>query len=365
MKKRTWAEIERWITLIVMFITLSSVIQRELKPPQDLKTQLNTATNNIAFNFVTWEIEALARKAAFALLSPQRFMDAEQRARFVLSYLDQVREAGQLSGDIDRAYTDPEIADPDAATQAQQATLAALRAAMHRSGLIAEAILGEQVSVVLDTGGFGLLEQMLPPVNGTFTPLPYILVISPRDHIDSIYQRSLITGLTAADQAGIEQRVEAQFPDYAAYVTGIGGLAAYPSMLLESSSIDWVSNVFAHEWSHHNMLASPVGYEYDRSGETRTINETAASLMGDWAGQEVVLRYYAPLLDREKRLPQPLTKTGKPPPTHRRASTSARKCTTRASPSMRCWPKARSRKPNGTWKHSAATSYRRATGCGG
>ena len=309
MKKLNWAKIERWMALMVIFVAIALMVSSEGKPPQDLKTQLNISTNHIAFNFTTWEIEALIRKIAFGLLSPQRFMDEEQRAEFVLAYMDQISQARQLSSDIDRAYTDPEINDPDTATQEQQAVLTTLRADMRLTGLVAEAILGEQVSVVLDTGGFGTFAQMLPPVNGTFTPLPYMLIISPRDNIDSIFQRSLLTGLTAADQDSIEQRIEARFPDYSAYVTGIGGLAAYPSMLLESSNIDWVGDVFAHEWAHHYMLASPVGYYYDRSGETRTINETAASLIGEWAGQEVILRFYAPILNREKRLPQQLTKT--------------------------------------------------------
>ena len=43
-----------------------------------------------------------------------------------------------------------------------------------------------------------------------------------------------------------------------------------------------------------------------KSGEARTINETTASLVGDWAGQEIINRYYAQFLDREKALPNAL-----------------------------------------------------------
>ena len=227
----------------------------------------------------------------------------------MLDYLGQVHNATRLADEISRAYSDLQIDDPVGATREQQQTLADLRAQMQRSGLVAEAILGEQVSVVLRSGGFGALAQILPPVSGSFTPLPYLLIISPREMIQSAYQRPLVAGLTAADQDAIEKELEGLFPDKSAYVTGIGGLAAYPSMLLESNSLDWVSDVFAHEWAHHYLVFYPLGFYYDRSGETRTLNETAASLLGEWAGQEVILRYYTPYFEWSKRLPNALTLT--------------------------------------------------------
>lgn len=307
MKRINLKWLQRWIGIAIILMILV-LLERDGPPPQDLKYRLGAASTHYAFNFATWEIEALARKTAVGLLAPQRFLDEETRAGFVLDYLTQVREARQIANAINDAYTDPEIADPEATTASQQASLADLRAQMRRTGLVAEVILGEQVSVVLTQGGFGTLAQILPPVSGTFTPLPYLLVISPREVIESTYQRSLIAGLTAADQDDIEQRIGAQFPDHSVYVTTIGGLAVYPSMLLESSSIDWIGDVFAHEWAHHYLIASPLGFYYDRSGETRTINETTASLLGEWAGQEIVLRYYTAFLDRPKRLPQSLTR---------------------------------------------------------
>jgi hypothetical protein len=309
MKRYSWEQWTRTASIALLLLSILFIVHGEGAPPQDVKFRLNIATTHRAFNFFTWEIKTIARKLAFGALSPQRFLDEDQRARFVLGYLDQVREASQLSNEISRAYSNPEIDDPAAATQAQQEALNDLRAQMQRSGLIAEAILGEQVGDVLRSGGFGVLTQILPPVSSTFTPLPYLLVISPREIIQSLYQRPLVTGLTAADQDAIEQELESMFPDKSAYVTGIGGLAAYPAMLLESSSIDWVSDTVAHEWSHHYLVFYPLGFYYDRSGETRTLNETAASLMGEWAGQEIILRFYARYLNRSKNLPNPLTLT--------------------------------------------------------
>ncbi len=309
MKNMTLTQWINRVSAIIVLALLALLVRREAPSPHDMKFRLDAATSRWAFNFTTWEIETLARKAAFGILTPQRFLDDDARARFVLDYLDQVREARQLADEISRAYSDPEIADPAEATRAQQQAEAELRSQMQRSGLIAEAILGEQVSSILHQGGFGVLAQILPPVSSAFTPLPYILIVSPRATIESTYQRPLVAGLTAAEQDAIEHNLESRFPDKSVYVTAIGGLAAYPAMLLESSSIDWVSDVVAHEWAHHYLVFYPLGFYYDKSNETRTLNETAASLLGEWAGQEVMLRYYASHLDRAKSLPDTLTLT--------------------------------------------------------
>ena len=272
----------------------------------DLNSRLNRLTANQAFDFMTWEFGALIRKLTYRLVGPHRYMDDETQAQFVLDYLDKVQEAQNLDSEIDRIYTDPLVDDPELTSRDMQTDLAQLRMEMFDAAPIAEAILEDQVSTVLRSGGFGPWLSVLPPVSGLFTPLPYILIVSPREHIESIYQQQLVAGLTAAQQDEIEKQVVLEFPDHSAYTTGIGGLAAYPAMLLESSSIDWVTDVMAHEWVHHYLSFYRLGWNYMKSGESRTINETAASLMGDWAGREIINRYYAQFLNREKALPNAL-----------------------------------------------------------
>lgn len=278
-------------------------------PPRDLKGQLNRLTADRTFNFAAWEAGALTRKLLYGLLAPQRFMSDEAQSRFVLDYLDDVRESGRLRDEIDRIYADPEIADADRASRDLQTDYADLRARMRQHAPIAEMILESQVSLILSEGGVGWFSSVLPPVSGSFTPLPHILIVSPRTRIESVYQQQLVAGLTAADQAEVEGQVTEAHGAYSSYVTAIGGLAAYPAMLLESASIDWVTDVVAHEWVHHYLVFHPLGWYYMRNGETRTINETTASLIGDWAGQEVMLRFYEPLIAQDKRLPNALVET--------------------------------------------------------
>lgn len=295
--------------IVLLVLLLLIVLKGAAGPRLDDIRRIQLLSQSNRFAFTNWELSALARKVAYGLLAPQRLMDDTESARFVLAYLDNVGTANRLEDSITQAFTDPEVTDPVQATQTQQAELQTLRGQLNQQSPIAEAVLGEQVMWALRQAGFGWLGQLFPPVSGTFTPLPQLLVISPRARIESLYQRPLLPDLTAADQEALEKGLEAELPEISAYVTRIGGLSAYPAMLQESSSLDWVTDVSAHEWTHHYLMAYPLGWEYDHAADTRTINETTASLMGTWAGEMVRAKFYAPLLAQSKPLPDPLTQT--------------------------------------------------------
>ncbi len=70
-------------------------------------------------------------------------------------------------------------------------------------------------------------------------------------------------------------------------------------MLLESSSLNWVAEVTAHEWTHHYLIPRPLGWNYDASPQARAINETVASIVGKEIGRRMVARYYPELLPPE------------------------------------------------------------------
>jgi hypothetical protein len=216
-----------------------------------------------------------------------------------------VEEIQRVEWKITLVYTDPNVGDPDAESADLRAKLAELRAEQRVRQPIAEAILEEQVATVLVDAGFGTLGQELPPVSAHFTPLPSLLVVSPRDHIENVFSLSLRHGLDTAQREAIETQIDTEL-GVSSLVTNIGGMAAYPSMLLESSWLPWVAEVTAHEWTHHYLTLRPLGWNYLESGETRTINETTASIVGKEIGYEVITRYYPELPPPElPSLPEP------------------------------------------------------------
>jgi hypothetical protein len=218
-------------------------------------------------------------------------MDEEARHDFFLDYLELVAEIQQLDREIALIYTDPSIVDADEASAKLRVRLAELRVEQRYQQPLAEAILQEQVASVLVDEGFGRLGQEFPPVSARFTPLPAFLVVSPRDRIENIFSLGLEHGLDTAERDAIETRIDTEH-NVSSMVTDIGGLAAYPSMLLESSWIVWVAEVTSHEWTHHYLTLRPLGWNYGAAPETRTINETVASIVGRQVGRGVVERYY-------------------------------------------------------------------------
>jgi hypothetical protein len=305
--------VRRWKPALLL-LPLLLVLSAEGPPPASLDTQVTRSLAGTHFNFVNWEMNALLGKLAHSLVAPQRYMDESARHDFFLDYLHLVSDIQQLDWEIQRAYTDPDVDDPEAATVELRAQLAEQRAREQAHQSVAEAILEEQTARILADEGFGVLGREFPPIGVHFTPLPFLLVISPRNYIENIFSLGLQHGLDASRREDIERQIDTTF-DVSSLVTGIGGLAAYPAMLLESSSLNWVTEVTAHEWTHHYLTPHPLGWNYDTAPETRTINETVASIVGKEAGRQVVARYYPELLPPEDEpAPEPEEETHPPEP---------------------------------------------------
>ena len=285
--------IDRW-DLALLLGALLLLLVAEGPPPGSLDAQIDRLLADEQFDFLGWEAEALLSKLAHSLISPQRYMDESSRHDFFLDYLALVADIGQTEWEIHRVYTDSDVEDPEAETTALRARLHELRVVEENRQLLAEAILEEQVSSALVGEGFGTLGQELPPIGAHFTPLPALLIVSARDRIERISSLGLRHGLNAAQREDIEKQVDTS-QDVSSLVTNIGGLSAYPAMLLESSSLNWVAEVTAHEWTHHYLAPHPLGWNYD-DPETRTINETVASIVGKEIGRLTVARYYPELL---------------------------------------------------------------------
>jgi hypothetical protein len=303
--------IRRW-ELALLLVALLLILPAEGPPPGELSTQVNRMLAGEQFNFAGWEVEALLSKLAHILVSPQRYMDEPARHDFLLDYLGLVADIQRTEWEIHRTYADPAVKDPEMAAAALRAQLVELRAAEEIRQPLAEAILEEQVSCTLINEGFGVLGQELPPVSVHFTPLPALLIVSPRDRIERIFSLGLRHGLDAAQREAIEEHVDVS-QDVSSLVTNIGGLSAYPAMLLESSSLNWMADVAAHEWTHHYLTPLPLGWNYGAAPETRTINETVASIMGEEAGRLMVARYYPELLPPEPEEPEEPEEEAPPP----------------------------------------------------
>jgi hypothetical protein len=292
---RPFRSLGRYWPLLMLLLMIALVLRQDGPPPGEMETGIDRIIADVRFDFDGWEMRAVWSKLTFWLLQPQRYMHEVDRVAFVRDYVTRLADISALQDQIDTAYADPQVTDPGAATAGQQRRLAGMRAQAAARQPLVEAIIEEQVATVLTQEGIGFLGQEYPPVGLRFTPLPYALIVSPRERIEPIYQATLEYGLDVAQREEIEARVDREF-NVSSLASEIGGLSAWPAMALEYPSLEWITEVTAHEWSHYYMNLHPLGWEYDRSREARTINETAAEIVGREAGRAVLARYYPDLL---------------------------------------------------------------------
>jgi hypothetical protein len=133
--------------------------------------------------------------------------------------------------------------------------------------------------------------QAIPPVLYHSTPLPWALIVSPRDAIRQEADINLVPDLTVDEHAALEEQVDKKL-DVSSLVVGIGGIGLYPTMVAQTSNINWLSEVVAHEWIHNFLTLRPLGMNYMTSPELRIMNETAASIAGKEIGRAVLEKYY-------------------------------------------------------------------------
>jgi len=263
------------------------------------------AVRDYQFDYVAWEINALLAKTGQTLFGLQPFMNETNRSQYVRDFMADLAEAQGLEAQVSAIFTDPSVTDPEAASADLRARRDQLRVDLSAQQTLAESILEGQIASVLIEEGFGTLGQLLPPISMRFTQVPNLLIVSPRDEIRFDVSINIVP-LPVDQIAAVEAQIDQQ-ENVSSLIVPLGGIALFPAMILETSSIPRALDTFSHEWLHHYLFAFPLGLNYDFAGETRIINETTASVFGQKLAPLVLQRYYP-------ELAPPPTPSHQPPP---------------------------------------------------
>lgn len=286
--------ITRWALRLIGLLAFVTFIRHSTVPLGERWTAVAVLAREYQFDYLGWEIGALAAKAEQTLWGVHPFMHEADRSAYVRAYMDDLAEARRLEAEINRLYADPQVSDPTAASADLRDRRDALRSSLHGRQGLAESILEGQVAAVLVEQGFSLGGQILPPIAMRFTEVPNLLVVSPREEIR--FDVSINLDPMPVDEiVALERGIEAA-QNVSALIVPLGGIALYPAMILETTSISFALETFAHEWLHHYLFAFPLGLNYDFSSETRIINETTASIFGREVSRLALERYYPDLV---------------------------------------------------------------------
>ena len=245
-----------------------------------------------AFSLASWEVANLPRKWTHAL--GQIFgssMDHDAEVSLVRQYFSMTRRINDERERFRRIVAGIDPGDRNAS----EARLDALRESRDRFEAQVERILEGMITDVLKDEGIWsrLLFQdfIWPPVDLRLATVPRVLIVSPRDEIRLLQTKLLSPDISQAQIEGLEETVDGR--DLSSLVQGIAGVATYPALVPDTSSLRDLLRSAAHEWVHHYLFFHPLGRAYWESGPMTTINETVADIVGEEVGDEVYRRHFA------------------------------------------------------------------------
>ncbi len=281
--------LRRGLLLLALALLLTSVGHAEFRP-----TALELAMAPHRYSILEWELGHLSHKwlHTLGLLLPgQHNLTDAERAEMVTEFFDLGLAQRRMEGQIRRAemggrgravggIIDPPLPgvsylrDAIAGNKERRAELLP-----HVEHTVEEILSRAAREQGLDHPRLGLF----PPVDTSFGSPPAVLVLSPRDRIYRQDAFLLQPGLEDSIKDELEG-LALEKEDLSAVVEPTGGLSVYPSVVMDTAGLRFGLEVAAHEWVHHWLFFRPLGRNFNRSPEMLTLNETAATIVGEELG---------------------------------------------------------------------------------
>lgn len=304
--RRAWVKRRGVILRAVVLLAILLSVSSEAYLGTDVRDfVVRRSLAGAAFDFAGWEASALTEKAADAINRPGSALTEAQQTALVRDYFAAMQRARELGRQIKAVYSDPSVEDHMAAALPFEDELAAIRDEQAARRPAVESILENQVARTIEAAGLGTGIGTFPPIRFQFSESPNLLILSPRDHIALDQSYHVDPALPLARVGEIEDEV-AQDLGMSTLIEETGGVATYPTMVVEEPSLEWVLSTIAHEWVHTYLFFRPLGRAYNDNGDMRTLNETTASIIGDEVARRAMLRYYPDLVPPEP-WPRPLS----------------------------------------------------------
>ena len=267
-----------------------------------LPERATMVSSGVLFDYISWTLDAAWQKIQLSALGMPNHLTFEQQKLVVHDYIQVTRDIEATETELDQLYADPAIEDKEAATEGIRNKLRDLTQRQKNLAPFAEAIIQDQVASVVSALGLTPGGQPIPSVLYHVSPLPLALIISPRDQIQQEGNISLLPDLTVEQRDLLEEQVDSRL-DVSSLIVPVGGIGAYPTMVMRTSDLQWMTEVVAHEWIHNFLTLRPLGIRYDTTPELRTMNETTASIAGKEIGLQVIETYYPELIATGSTLP--------------------------------------------------------------
>jgi len=281
------------IRLLILLLVLLCLLRGDGLSPRDfLRYQVDPFVGPYLFDWWRYEVEITWEKAGVWLRGVSLPPEESERIRETREYFDLVDEIGRLSSEIERAVAEVRSR---AEIESLEREMGAKEEERRKAENGVEGILRGQVEEILAEEGlvFNLpftRELVFPPLEFEFQTSPHLLVISPRERIETLEKISLLPFMKQTEMEEVERQVDSF--GVSSLVVPTGGMASYPPIIIQAGSLSYVMGAIIHEWTHNYLYFFPLGQHYSDSQELITMNETVASLVEEELSLRLARRYY-------------------------------------------------------------------------
>lgn len=287
----TGALLPLWLALILILPTVPAPASQAFYPETLDMANLEAWHYSIA----QFEMAAIRDVLQRTRLWFQPRLSSREQQALVRDYMATYRRQQEAAREF--AQASDLLAPLDLARQAHAAeTWLQLQAALYRDRNTFERAVHWLVTDELARAGLTVRTRTFPPVLFRLADPPLLLTISPRDEIRSIVAVYVQHNTPVEEIESYEEYMRQQW-DMSAYVSPVGGVATYPTTVTtQFRDLALLFNIVAHEWVHTYFAFRPLGVRYFRSADFRTLNETAATIVGEEISQRIMLRHFRDLV---------------------------------------------------------------------
>ena len=297
---RRHASIPLLATLCALLIAASAACCGQAPSFDD---RLNAVAKPYRFHILRWELGRLLGTSALPADRTERATKHENAIEQVPEYFALTDEIGRLETEIDAISTGDRTGDLSA-RQKDLENLQRSKSAL-RDGV--ERVLGRQVRLAFSRQGvfnpadrYARVGIAFPPIYFTLEPPPHLLVVSPRDRIESMREIMLLQDIDHETMDNLERSVDAL--GVSALVVPLGGFGGtYPAFVADDASLAYTIGTVAEEWFHQYLFFTPIGFRYAldaigvaRNYEIATMNETLAGIVREEITDMVMEIHYPP-----------------------------------------------------------------------
>jgi len=284
------------LKLIVTSLLLLCLFNGGCSPAQGFDYQLTSILKPYRFSVAKWELKAIPHEAKQWL-----FHRENDQTNTVLEYFSLVEQIKRLESEmaaINAGNKQGNLASLEAELDKLEEQRMALAGKVERiiARQIKEALAQQGISHPMDK--YIRLRVSFPPLYFKLEKPPHLLVVSPRDRIESVREITLKQNLSVEEMESIEARVDKL--GVSSLVVEPGGLGAtYLTFVANNVDLRFTINTATEEWLHQYLAFKPLGFLYlldltgiSRNYEIAIINETLASMVSKEIGAMVCQKYY-------------------------------------------------------------------------